>query len=354
MAGHDGPGGPGQPGSGQGQQAIPVAVASAGMGSIASYYNATATLEAEKEARILARATGVVATIAVEEGDEVAAGAPLLTIDNNEYRFRLQQAEANTINLRARFQRFEAMRAEGLSTEEEYQAARSDLASAEAEEGTARLNLSYTTVRAPFSGRVTARLVDVGHNLSVGSEVMVMADFVPLLARVHVPSREFNKLQKEQEVDLVLDSSGEHLTGRIKLISPVIDPTSGTIKLTVEVSDYPAQTRPGDFTQVRIVTEMREGALLVPRTAVITDKGETVVYVAVTGEAKGDKPAGMVAERRIVTVGFTDDDQSEIVAGLEADEQVVVKGQRSLKHGSPLKILDGQGGPRGQGSGQEK
>jgi len=168
----------------------------------------------------------------------------------------------------------------------------------------------------------------------VGDPLFVMADFHPLLARVHVPSREFKKLKRDQQVDLVLDSSGQRLSGRIKLVSPVIDPASGTIKLTVEVPDYPAGTRPGDFAQVQIVTERRDGATLVPRGAVLTDKGETIVYV-VNGD--GDQPT---AERRIVETGFTDDDNAQITAGLAPGDLVVTRGQRSLKHGTPLKILD--------------
>jgi len=337
--------GPGAGNHGQGrpqgqlpaQPAIPVAVTRVVSGSISSYYRATATLEAEKEAQILARVTGVVETILVEEGDYAAAGDPLLKVDNDEYRYRLEQAAAATANLRSRFERMEKMIKEELATEEEFQAVRSELASAEANEGLARLALSHTTVKAPFSGRVTGRLVDVGQNLTMGDAVMVMADFDPLLARVHVPSREFKKLQADQPVNLVLDSTGKRLAGRIKLISPVIDPTSGTIKLTIEVPEYPDQTRPGDFAQVQIVTEKRDQAFLVPRIAVLTDKGESVVYTVVPG----DEPT---AERRIVEVGFTDDEHAQILSGLTLDETVVVKGQRSLKNGSPLKILEGESG----------
>jgi membrane fusion protein (multidrug efflux system) len=332
------PGAGGNPGGRPAQEATPVAMTPAVRGDIASYYRATASLEAEKEARILVRVTGVVGKLFVEEGDEVAAGDPLLLVENPEYKFRLQQAEATTGNLRSRYQRFEAMLAEDLTTEEEYQAARSDLANAEAEEGLARLNLSYTTVRAPFAGRVTSRLVDLGQNLAVGNEVMVMADFHPLLARVHVPSREFNKLKQDQTVGLSLDSSGEELRGRIKLISPVIDPASGTIKVTVEVPEYPAGTRPGDFAEVNIVTELRRDTLLVPSGAVFNDKGESVVYVV--GEGGQEGPPGMVAHRRTVVVGFTDDRHTEILEGLTDGDAVVTRGQRSLKDGAAVKILD--------------
>jgi membrane fusion protein (multidrug efflux system) len=326
-----------RPGGKPQQPAIPVAVTQAFTGPIASYYRATATLEAEKEAQILARVTGVVKELLAEEGDFVAAGDPLLKIDNDEYRFRLEQATATTANLRSRYERLEMMIEEELATEEEFQAIRSELKSAEADEGLARLALSYTTVTAPFSGLITGRLIDVGQNLTGGDPVMVMADFDPLLARVHVPSREFKKLRQDQAVNLVLDSSGARLTGKIKLISPIIDPTSGTIKLTIEVPEYPAGTRPGDFAQVQIVTEKREDVLLVPRLAVLTDKGESVVYTV----PPGDEPT---AERRIVEVGFTDDLNAQILEGLKAGEPVVVKGQRSLKNGSPVKILEDSAG----------
>jgi membrane fusion protein, multidrug efflux system len=338
--GHGGPHGGGRPP----EQAVPVAVQDAGQGVISSYYDATASLEAEKTAEVLARVTGTVEAISAEEGDLVNAGGALLSVDNDEYRYRVEQAEANTANLLSRFKRMEAMRAEDLSSEEEFQSSLSELENARAEEGLARLTLSYTMVAAPFRGRVTNRLVDVGQNVSVGTPLFELSDFDPLLARVHVPSREFNQLQRDQDVDLVLDSDGTRLKGRIKLISPVIDPASGTIKITVEVDDYPAGVRPGDFAAVRIVTERREGVTLVPRGAVLTDKGETVVYVPIDGEGED---AGVVAERRIVETGFTDDDHTEIVTGLVSGETVVVKGQRSLKHGTPLKILEtGEAGTR--------
>ncbi len=321
----------------QSQQAIPIAVTTATEGSIASYYSATATLEAEKEAQVLARITGVVKSLLAEEGDLVSKGDPLLLIENDEYRFRVEQATANTVNLRSRYERLEQMVAEELATEEEIQASRSDLASAEAEEGLARLSLSYTTVVAPFSGRITQRLVNVGHNVTNSEPLFVMADFDPLLAKVHVPSREFKRLQKDQTVELVLDSTGTRLNGHSKLISPVIDPTSGTIKITVELPDYPQGTRPGEFAQVQIVTEKRDNATLVLRAAVLTDKGESVVYVPVSSDE------ALKAERRIVEVGFTDDLHVQILSGLKPGDTVVIKGQRSLKHGAVVKILEESG-----------
>jgi membrane fusion protein (multidrug efflux system) len=113
-------------------------------------------------------------------------------------------------------------------------------------------------------------------------------------------------------------------------VSPVIDPTSGTIKITVEIPEYPTDTRPGDFAEVSIVTEKRAGTTLVPKIAVFTDRGDQIVYVA----------ADSTAERRVVELGFEDDENAEITSGVSEGEDIVVKGQRSLKHGAPIKILE--------------
>jgi membrane fusion protein (multidrug efflux system) len=305
-------------------------VETAEVGSIASYYTATATLAAEKEAEVLARVAGVVEQLLCEEGDVVKEGQEMLRIDNDEYVYRVEQAEAARADLESRYERLQKMIEQNLVSAEEFEGVKNNLESARAEEGLARLNLSYTRVRAPFTGRVVTRHVDVGQNISSGTPLFILSDFDPLLARIHVPAKEFNKLKVDQPVDLVLDSDGTRLTGRIKLISPVIDPSSGTIKVTVEVTDYPEDTRPGDFAQVSIVTERRNGSTLVPKIAVVTDRGERVVYVA----------ADSTAERHVVEVGFEDDDNAEILSGVDAGAPVVVKGQRTLKHGQHIKVLE--------------
>ena len=165
----------------------------------------------------------------------------------------------------------------------------------------------------------------------VGQMRLALADFNPLLARVYVPSKEFKKLKADQIVELVLDSDKARLRGRITLVSPVIDPNTGTIKITVEVPDYPENTRPGDFVEVQIVTEQHPSSTLVTKTAVIQDRGDRVIYIA----------RGEMAERRVVEVGFTDDMHAEILDdGIDPGDMVVIKGQRSLKHGSVIKVLE--------------
>ncbi len=314
------------------QPPVPVAVAEARTGEIASYYTATATLAADQEAEILARVSGVVQKLECEEGDEVREGAALLHIDNDEYRYRLQQAQADRGELETKLARIGKMRDQELVSAEEFETVTNDLTAAKAAEGLAQLSLSYTDVVAPFSGRIVSRKVNVGQTVNVGTPLFGIADFTPLLARVHVPAKEFHKLAPGQSVELALESNGAQMRGRVRLVSPTIDPASGTIKVTVEIIDPPADVRPGDFAQVSIVTERRAGRTLVPKIALVNDKGEQVVYVS----------ADSTAERRVVDVGFQDDLNAEITHGVTAGERIVVKGQRSLKHGAAIKVLEGE------------
>ncbi len=321
---HQRPGGRPQP------PAMAVALEPAAQGDISTYYSATASLDPDKQADILARVNGVVTEIPAEEGDRVEEGRVLLIIEDAEYRHRVTQARVTLDQQRLRFERTEKMFEGGLVAAEAFDDARSQLQAAEATWELAALELSYTQVRSPFTGRVVRRAVDQGQTVSNGTTLFTVADMHRLLARVHVPAREFRRIRTDQPVELVVDSTGDRLSGRIDLVSPIVDPSSGTIKVTVEVTDYPPTTRPGDFAEVSIVTDRHTDTVLVPRIAVLTERGERAVYVA----------DGTTAHRRVVEVGFEDDRHAEIVAGLEAGEPVIVQGQRSLADGQPITVLD--------------
>lgn len=313
------------------QQTVPVAVVKAELGDIASYYSATATLSGEKEAHILARVSGIVKVLKCEEGDRVSLGQVLLTIENEEYRHRLSLAEAREVDLTSRYNRLQKLHSKKLVSIEEFEGVENDLKASQAEKELARLNLSYTNVKAPFAGTIVSREVNVGQNVNVGTKLFLLSDFNPLLARVHVPAKEFKKLQKNQPVELILESNALRLEGKITLLSPVIDPASGTIKVTIEIQEHPAEVRQGDFAEVRIMTEIRQEKVLVPKIAVLTNLGQKAVFVATNGKAVSTP----------VETGFENDDYAEIVSGIAAGDLIIVKGQRLLKDEAPIKILDG-------------
>jgi membrane fusion protein (multidrug efflux system) len=307
-----------------------VAVEPAARGDIATYYRATASLDPDKRADVLARVSGVIESIVAEEGDEVGMGEILLHIEDDEYRYRATVARVDLEKQDSRLTRAQTIFAQGLSSAEDFDAIRTDKASAEANLDLAELELSYTEVRAPFAGQVVRRYVDQGQTVSNGTPLFALADMRRLLARVFIPAKEFRSIRPDQPVRLVVSSTGDRLEGRIDLVNPLVDPESGTIKVTVEVRDYPPTTRPGDFVEVSIVTDRHTDTLLVPRAAVITEQGQRSVFVV----------DGATAHQRPVTVGFEDDTHAEIVAGVEPGELVVTQGQRTLREGQPVSVLD--------------
>jgi len=307
-----------------------VAVEPAALGDIATYYRATASLDPDKRADILARVSGVIESIVAEEGDRVAKGQVLLHIVDDEYRHRTTMAKVDLEKQQARLNRAQKIFSQGLSSAEDFDAIRTDTASAEAALELAQLELSYTKVTAPFTGHVVRRFVDQGQTASNGTALYLLADMHRLLARVFIPAKEFRSIQPDQPVQLVVSSTGDRLSGRIDLVNPLVDPQSGTIKVTVEVRDYPSTTRPGDFVAVSIVTDSHSNSLLVPRVAVVTERGQRSVYVV----------DGNTAHQRPVEIGFEDDFNAEITSGLEPGELVVIQGQRTLRDGQPVSVLD--------------
>jgi membrane fusion protein (multidrug efflux system) len=326
------PGGPG--GAPNGAPAEPpahVAVVAAERGVAVQQYSTTATLEAENRAQVLARTSGVVAKLLFEEGLEARSGQALLVLDDSAARLRLRQAEVEVAKQTAIFERQKSSFEQEVIPKAEFDLAKTNLEAAQAALDLAQHELSYTHVQAPFAGTITQRLVQIGQTVNVGTPLFEIANFRPLLARIHVPAKEMGTLGRGQETSITLDSSGERITGEVSLVSPVVDPTTGTIKVTVALNNYPAGTRPGDFVQVRVTTARHEDALRVPNLAVFEDRGEKIVYVA----------QDSVAQRRPVQLGFIDETHTEVTSGVAPGEMVITKGQRSLQDGGRIKILEG-------------
>lgn len=301
------------------------------MGDASSYYIATATLEAESHASVLARTTGVVRELRREEGDHVRAGDVLLLLEDEEENYRFQQAEANLRSAQAEHDRRKSMLENGLLSAEEFETTLNTLTVRKAELGLARTTLAYTRVKAPFTGRVVRRHVDRGANVTPGTPLFDVMDDDPLLARVHIPAKRMGFVEIGQAMEIHVDSDNTDLVGIVRLISPIVDATTGTVKVTAEILDAPTGTRPGDFAQVRIVTERHSDVSLVPSVAVFEDQSQQVVYVV----------EGGVAHRRVVETGFVDGDDTEITSGLAPGEVIVVKGQRQLRDGGGVELLEG-------------
>jgi len=319
------------------EAAVPVEVQALQRAAMVAVYSGTAPIEAHEEAEVVAKVGGEVRQILVEEGDAVQAGQLLARLDGDRLRLEVAQTEANLRKLERDYKRQLELSEKGLVAKGTAENAKFDLDALRAAYDRARLELSYTEIRAPIDGVVSARHIKLGNTISANEPTFRVTDLDPLVAYVHIPEKEFRKLAPQQTADVVVDAlGGERFKGVISRISPTVDPKTGTFRARVEVPDPSRRLKPGMFARVNIVYERRENALQLPRAAMLDADGAQSVFIVVDGKA----------QQRPVSTGLANNGWLEVVEGLDGSEQVVVVGQAGLKTGSPVKVVS-EAAPKG-------
>jgi len=309
---------------------VPVELARVERRDVPSFFVGTATIEAEQRADILSKVAGTVQRLHVEEGADVREGQVLLEIDAAEPAARLQESRVRLESLERELERVAALHDKGLASDREFEDQKLQVEQTRAQLEVGKIAVEWATVRAPFAGRITARNVDIGQTVTVGTVLLSIADLDPLLARVYMPEKQVERVALGQDVRIVSDSrADESHAGRVDLIAPVVDPRSGTVKVTVALAGDPGRLRPGAFVRAMIKTDVHSGALVVPKQALQSEGGETYVYRAV---------ADSVLKVRIET-GYTDPQWTEVVSGLDVGDRVVTVGQGGLRHGTHVREL---------------
>ena len=340
---------------------IPVDVTKVIKGSVSANYSGTATLEAEGEALVVAKVSGVVKKIFVEEGDSVKAGRVLTKLEDEQFIHELAQVEAKLEELSNELQRNKELFNTKLISAEAYDHVKYEYRTQKSVYDLKKLNLAYTEIKAPISGIVSERFIKVGNMVTVNQQTFRITDFDPLLAVLHVPEKELSKLQVGFPSNLTADAvPGEIFAASILRISPVISAETGTFKVTVGVRDKTRKLRPGMFTRVNIVYDVHENTFLLPKDAILTEDIESSVFIveekveskpeeadnSKTKTEPGDgaepeKPArSLVVSKQTVTIGYINSTHVEILSGVKIGDTVVTTGLNSLKDGAKVRIVD--------------
>lgn len=314
-----------------GRATVAVEVASATRRPITATYNATAALEAPNEAQVVAKTSGVLLRLLVEEGDRVEAGQVLAMIDAERPQLEVRRAEALLRKLEAELARSKELYERKLVAADLYEKIRYDVATQRAVYDMAELELSYTNITATISGVVAQRMAKVGNLIQINSPLFRIVDTSRLEATLNVPERELSTMRVGAPVKVQLDAlAGAVFEGRIDRISPVVDAGSGTFRVICAFAPD-ARLRPGLFGRLSVVLDRRDDVLTVPRTALLEGESETAVYRVADGKAL----------RTPVQVGYLAGDVAEIRAGLEAGDQVVTTGKVTLRDGAAVEVIGG-------------
>ena len=317
-------------------EAAPVAALPLQRGRIESVLRYSTNLEADREVQVFSEAARRVVELLVEEGDRVAEGDVLLRLQDEEQRNALAKIESQLERGRREHERQRSLFDQRMISEQAFLQASYDLEQLELQRNDAERELSYATVRAPITGVVSERLVDIGDTVQRGQQLFDLVDFGSLVARVFVPERELARLKTGQAARLYSAALGtDPRPARIQRIAPTVDAKSGTIKVTVEVPEQ-RDLVPGMFLEVELVAGVDSDALLVPKRALLYDQDQVFVYRVQS--ADGPKPK---VERLLIQPVLEDRSFVKVEGDtLAAGDLVVVAGQAGLRPGAEVRLLD--------------
>ena len=313
---------------------VPVETSAPVRGDVYAMYTGTAPIEAYAEADVIAKVAGEVRELLVEEGEQVSKGQVLARLDGERLRLELNESQAKLRKLQRDYERNIDLKAKGLISDGDFEKIKYEMEALEAAFNLASLELDYTQIRAPIEGVVAERFVKLGNTISEGDALFKVTSLDPLVAYLHVPEREYRHISPGQPVGIEIDAlADETIVAAVSRVSPIVDPQTGTFKITVEIVDKTRRIKPGMFGRIGVIYDVHENALQIPRSAIIEDQGAASVFVI-----DGDR-----ATRRPVSTGFSNRGMVEITNGLQDGEQVVTVGQGSLKQDSRVTVINRSG-----------
>jgi membrane fusion protein (multidrug efflux system) len=292
-----------------------------------TYVSVSGEVEGRSTVNVGFKVAGVVASVPVDEGDAVTAGAVLAELETDAYQLGLQAASATADLARDALTRARQLNQERSIPAAELVKAETSARQAEAGEGIARKNLADTRLVSPLAGVVARRGVQPGEGVGAGMPVFTIIAVDPVQVRVGVPEAEIGRIRQNQQATISIPAlAGQSFDGRVRVVGVAADPLSRTYVVRVSVPNPNRLLRPGMIAEVRIHDGGEVNALTLPGEAIVRDPaGLPLVYVFDAAEGR--------VHARTVTVGSVYGREVEITSGLEGDEQVVVGGQHRLRTG---------------------
>jgi membrane fusion protein, multidrug efflux system len=310
---------------------LPVETARVTEGELTARYAATATLQAEHDARLISEVPGTVLELLVEEGAHVQKGQLLARVDAAHSRLQLREAEADLQRRRNDVERGEKLLARKLIAATTQDQAESDFAVRRAEVNLARVVVDKSEIRAPFDGVITRRWIKKGQLLAAQDPTFDIADFAKLRAELRVPERDAVAIAAGQSVDFTVDALGSrHFEAKVERVSPIVDRDSGTVKITVQIDNRDRSLRPGLFTRMDIAFLHVANAVLMPKAAVLGSGSAEMAYVIENGKA----------HRQAIRTGYDSGSRVQVIEGLSVGAEVVITGHASLNEGALVEVLN--------------
>lgn len=316
------------------ERGVPVETVRVGKGTVRASFQASTILEAEEETDVIARVSGIVEEILVEEGDYVEQGQPLARLESSRYRLSREQIAAELRGVSQELTRMRQLAGQQMVSTEQLERLQSRHDALSAQLQIAELDYAEAVIRAPISGHISERYVKTGNMIQAYQQKSLfhIVNANTLRATVNLPEHALRNIEVGQQADLQLQASGanEHITAAVARVSTVVDASSGTFRVVLSVPNENHALRSGMFARVNLHYAQKHDAVRIPHHAIV--RVDQSNYVFVVHENK--------AQRVPVSTGIRENGWVEVTAGLAEHALLIVTGQNTLRNDALVEVVE--------------
>ena len=296
------------------------------------------TMEAVHGVTVSADLPGIVERILFDSGQAVHAGDVLVELDTRQERAQLASLEAQRDLARVNYGRMEQLVNAGVISRMEYDQATAQQKATEANVAEIRATIERKTIRAPFSGILGIRKVNLGQYLSAGSAVVPLQSLSPIYVDFGVPQQQASQVKVGSTLHVASeDLAGQVFTGRITAQDSVVDETTRNIQVQATLANPEGKLRAGMFVQVDVGVGASRTVITLPASAIsYAPYGNSVFIITTLKDPKGQSYRGV--RQQFVKVEGSRGDQVAIISGVNPGDEVVTSGVFKLRNGAAVQV----------------
>jgi membrane fusion protein (multidrug efflux system) len=300
---------------------------------------ATGSVSALQGVTVSAEEGGRVTEILFESSNDVEAGQALVQLDTTSEKSQLAAAIAAEELARSELLRQKKLREKNMTSDEAIDRAEAQLKDSVAQVGVIKALIDKKTVRAPFSGRLGIRQIDLGQILSVGDPIVTLQSLNPMYVDFSVPQQKLSLLQNDMDVRIKSDAHPETIfRGKIAHIDLAVDPITRNVQVQALAENTDEKLRVGMFVNVELVLPEKRTVLPVPATAVLYATFGNSVFIIDEQKNEESGEIELVLRQQFVTLGPARGDFIDVTGGLKASETIVTSGVFKLATGTKVVI----------------
>jgi membrane fusion protein (multidrug efflux system) len=300
--------------------------------------SAIGTMAAVQGVTVSADLPGIVDRITFESGKPVNTGDILVELDTRQEQAQLTAAKADRDLAKVNFERLEGLVNLRAIARIDYDKAAAEQKRTEARVGEIRATIARKTIRAPFSGILGIRQVNLGQYLSAGDPVVPLQSLDPIYVNFGVPQQDAGRVRVGRMVRIKAgDVTGAVFGGRVTALNSVVDEATRNIQVQATASNPRGRLRPGMFAEVEVVAGASRRIVALPASAIsYAPYGDSVFVVSNMKSPKGEVYRGV--RQQFIKLGPAQGDQIAVVSGLKPGEEVVTSGVFKLRNGAAVLV----------------